>query len=94
MSVFTARAATAHARKYMIQLCKHWSHKFEVSYDDEKGRIALPAGPLALEADAEGLTLTLDAPEDQQERLQGVVADHLNRFAFREPFELAWSPAQ
>ena len=32
----------------------------------------------------QALTAALDAPEDVLERMQGVVADHLNRFAFRE----------
>jgi hypothetical protein len=86
----TARAATASGRRYMIQLCKHWGHKFEVSFDDEKGHIALPAGPLDMTADAEGLTLVLDVPEETLDRLEGVVTEHLNRFAFREPFALEW----
>ena len=29
-----ARVATEKAARYMIQLAKHWSHKFEVRYDD------------------------------------------------------------
>ncbi|WP_424340018.1 DUF2218 domain-containing protein, partial [Henriciella sp.] len=29
----TARVATSNASKYMTQLCKHWSHKFETMID-------------------------------------------------------------
>ena len=54
--ISTARATTESARRYMIQLCKHWGHKFEVVYDDTSGRIALPVGPLTMAADETGLT--------------------------------------
>lgn len=30
MPISTARFATAHAEKYLQQLCKHWSHRFSV----------------------------------------------------------------
>ena len=89
--ISTARAETASGRRYMIQLCKHWGHKFEVAFDDANGSVALPAGPLTLAADETGLTLTLDAPPESLDRMEGVVTEHLNRFAFREPFALAWS---
>ncbi len=89
--ISTARAETANGRRYMIQLCKHWGHKFEVAFDDTNGSIALPAGALTLAADETGLTLTLDASPEGLDRMEGVVTEHLNRFAFREPFDLAWS---
>ena len=44
-------------------------------------------------ADDAGLTLTLEVAESgQMERMQGVVIDHLKRFAFREDLgEVNWT---
>ena len=85
MTQLTAHVPTASASRYLQQLCKHWSHKFEVEFDAHKGRIALPFGPTDLVAgdDALDVTITLNDGGDPA-RAQQVVADHLNRFAFRE----------
>lgn len=85
MPVVTARVATPNASRYLQQLCKHWSHKFAVDFTPEAGTVALPPGPLTLAADADALVLTLDVADPAQvERMQGVVAEHVDRFAFRE----------
>lgn len=36
MLVSEARIPTASASKYLQQLCKHWSHKFQVEFTPEK----------------------------------------------------------
>lgn len=86
MSLTTARIATPNGSRYLQQLCKHWSHKFaETSFDAEAGRVPFDAErTLELRADPDGLDLALQAPGDQQVRMQGVVIEHLRRFAFRE----------
>lgn len=86
---------TAHASRYLQQLCKHWSHKFAVEFDETHGLIPLPLGIAVLDAGAEALTVTCTVPEDGDlARLQQVVADHLDRFAFREaPLPFAWQSA-
>ncbi len=87
----TAIVPTASASRYLQQLCKHWSHKFAVTFDPAQGEIALPMGTLTLAAGDMALTLccAVKAGGDL-ERMQQVVGDHLNRFAFREG-ELAFS---
>ena len=87
-----ARLNTDKAARYMIQLAKHWSHKFEVSYDDISALIPLPLGTCSMLADPEGLDITLEAVDlEALARLEDVVAEHLLRFAFREPAgRLAW----
>ena len=81
----TAIVPTESASRYLQQLCKHWSHKFAVTFDDYKGHIPLPLGSADLAADATALTIICEVPEGGDlARLQQVVADHLNRFAFRE----------
>lgn len=92
MPASTARVLTDHGRKYMTQLAKHWSHRFpELTYDENRADVPLPGGPLTIAADETGLTLTLSATDIAGlERMQGVVVEHLNRFAFRETLVYAW----
>ncbi|MFD1949352.1 DUF2218 domain-containing protein [Sphingomonas arantia] len=83
--VTTARVVTPNASRYLQQLCKHWSHRFEVSFTPEAGEVGLPAGPLTLVAEPDALVLRASVAEvEQVERVQAVVAEHLDRFAFRE----------
>jgi hypothetical protein len=93
MSVAVVRVPTAHASRYLQQLCKHWAHKFPVEFTPHDGRIEMSAGVLILDADAEGLGLRLTADPGDLERMEGVVAEHLKRFAFRETLTFDWKPA-
>ena len=88
----TATVPTTNASRYLQQLSKHWSHKFEVTFDAQSGVIALPMGALRMDAQAEALVVTLDpAPDADVERFKQVVADHLDRFAFKEaPLAFDW----
>lgn len=80
-----ATVPTDNAARYMTQLCKHWSHRFEVIFDDKAGRIALPLGSCTLTAGPAALDIVLDAADTEGlAKMEQVVADHLNRFAFRE----------
>ena len=90
----TAVATTPHASRYLQQLCKHWSHRFEVAFDPAHGRIDLGEGRVCeLSATPEALTATATAPEEGLEQLQQIIASHIQRFAHREP-DLAfdWRP--
>ncbi|TMV11622.1 DUF2218 domain-containing protein [Arenibacterium halophilum] len=89
----TARFETPNGAKYIVQLCKHFAHKVDVSYDETSGRAALPPGPATMQADAQGLTVTVTAEaDDGMTRARFIIEDHLKRFAFREDFErLTWS---
>ena len=90
--LLTANVPTAQGSRYLQQLCKHWSHKFETEFDAEKGVIAFPMGPIRLAAGADELTVTIEPNEDADaERFKQVVAEHLDRFAFREaPLRFDW----
>ncbi|GAB4065422.1 DUF2218 domain-containing protein [Ancylobacter sonchi] len=93
MPVSSAAVPTAHASRYLQQLCKHWAHKFEVSFTPEDGRIVLPENTIAtLHADDAALAVRLEAVDAPTlERMKGVVANHLDRFAFREaPLPFDW----
>jgi hypothetical protein len=93
MHISKATVRTAHASRYLQQLCKHWSHRFPVEFDPHKGKV--PFGDTAevtFEADDAALSMTLAvADAAEAERLQSVVADHLKRFAFREELDINWT---
>lgn len=94
MTTSKAIVPTANASRYLQQLCKHWSHKFEVTFDETHGTIPLPLGTCTLDAGPEALTVTCTVAEGGDiARMQQVVADHLDRFAFREaPLPFDWQP--
>jgi hypothetical protein len=77
---------TPNARRYMIQLCKHFGHRAPATYNDREGEIVFETGKVGLRAAPETLMLCTDAAElSGVERLERVIESHLKRFAFREP---------
>ncbi|MDO6415040.1 DUF2218 domain-containing protein [Sphingomonas sp. BIUV-7] len=100
-----ARVPTASASKYLQQLCKHWSHNLQVEFTPEHGTITFPRegragtfpgdGLVTFDAAPDTLIVRIDATTPEQlEALQGVLASHLDRFAFREaPLPFAWERA-
>ena len=91
MAEATARVPTAHASRYLQQLCKHWSYKFETEFDDAQGRINFGAAAVRFAAAPDVLAVTLMAGDsDGLDRMEGVVAEHLRRFAFREELAIDW----
>jgi len=93
MPIISARVPTANASKYIQQLCKHWSHRLEVDLSEQKGVVRFPDAVVTLEAWPDDLSVTIDTQEKEAvERMKGVVASHLDRFAFREaPLKFDWS---
>ena len=88
-----ASVRTDHASKYLMQLSKHWKHKFpELTFDANHAEIPLPPGPCTLDARDGVLDMTLKAETaENADRFERVVADHLKRFAFREQLDFKWS---
>jgi len=93
MPIAKTSVPTANAAKYMQQLCKHWSHRLEVDLSDQKGVVKFPAAVATFDPSAESLFVTIEGEKGEEvERLKGVVASHLDRFAFREaPLRFDWS---
>jgi hypothetical protein len=91
MALETARVPTANGARYLQQLCKHWSHKLDVQLSENEGIVRFPTAVATMKADSDALTVSVDAQDDETlQRMKGVVASHLDRFAFREaplPFE-------
>lgn len=86
-----ATVATDKASKYLVQLCKHFAHKVEVDYTETEGTVHFPPGICWMQADAAGLTMHCRA-EDLRGVLmmQGILDNHLPRFAWREELTIAW----
>ena len=102
MNQATARVPTANASRYLQQLCKHWQHNLEVSFTPERGTVIFPRdargadwpgdATVTFDAEADTLVVTIEASAaGQLEGLEGAVARHLDRFAFREaPLAFDW----
>ena len=104
MTSMIAKVPTAHASKYLQQLCKHWQHNLAVTFTPEHGTVTFPKDArgatwtsdalVTFDAGADALTVRIDASgADHLEAMKGVVARHLDRFAFREaPLPFDWHP--
>ncbi len=98
----TASVPTAHASKYLQQLCKHWQHNLAVEFAPDHGTVTFPKDArgadwpgdalVTFDAGADALAVRIDASvEGQLEGLKGAVTRHLDRFAFREaPLAFDW----
>jgi hypothetical protein len=93
MPIAKGSVPTVHSSKYMQQLCKHWNHKLEVELSEQRGVVKFPAAVATFEPGADVLQVTIEGEEGKAvERMKGVVASHLDRFAFREaPLRFDWA---
>ncbi len=83
---------TSKPSPYLKQLCRHFGHRLEVSFDDDRGQIAFPFGTGELERAGEGLLLRARAgSEEDLRRVEEVVGSHLARFGRRDGLEVSWS---
>lgn len=89
----TGTYATPNGSKYLQQLCKHFAHKAEVTFDTTSGQVALHSGPATLSADAAGLMVTVTAPDESGlPGAQFAIDKHLAIFAHREGFTaMTWA---
>jgi len=82
---------TLKASIYLQQIGKHFSHKFEVDFDSQAGRIEFPFGIAELNAEELGLNMIAKAETAESlDKMKHVLASHLERFAFREKLECNW----
>jgi hypothetical protein len=89
----TGTFSTPSASKYLVQMCKHFAHKIEVTYNDTNGSCAFPMGTATMHADAELLKVDIEVSDAEGlKQVKHVIDVHLERFAFREDFKtMHWS---
>jgi hypothetical protein len=102
MVVSTARVTTEHAATYLKRLCEHFAdpghrhsaQEFEVSFDDRQGLIDFaPVVRGTCRVDAQDDTLIAEAhgsDEAALERVERIVARHLERFGQQEDLAVEW----
>ena len=105
MALSTAVVQTESGSKYLQQLCKHWQHNLAVEFTPEHGTVTFPKDArgatwaddalVTFDAGTDALSVRIDASSDEHvEAMKGVVARHLDRFAFREaPLAFDWQAA-
>ncbi|PWE54819.1 DUF2218 domain-containing protein [Metarhizobium album] len=95
MIAATAMLPTESGGKYLVQLCKHFAHRIDVSYSDAWGECRFSCGTAVLRADGDGLHIRTTAPDEAQlAETKSVIESHLIRFAFREKLQsLDWVEA-
>jgi uncharacterized protein len=93
--ISTAEIETDNAGKYLVQLAKHWSHRFpDLTWNDTRAEIPFPTGNCVFTSKEKILTIVLTvSDEDAASRLESVMAEHLKRFAFRESLDIVWRRA-
>lgn len=93
MAVSVSIVKTGNSSRYLQQLCKHWSHKFAVEFDEKTGKVPFsPEADVKFEAENDSLRMTLHVADAANlERMQNVVSEHLKRFAFREELDVIWT---
>jgi hypothetical protein len=102
MNQSVANVPTANGSRYLQQLCKHWQHSLELEFTPERAMIHFPRDARGADWPADGLVFMTAKPDilevrieasnaDHLVALQGAVARHLDRFAFREaPLSFEW----
>jgi hypothetical protein len=91
MPVSTTSVTTENPGRIINRLCKHWGHKFPVSFDTEQGSIELPYGRCSLNSLAGALQIRLEGESGEQwDKFEQVVAAHVQRMSATETFTFDW----
>ena len=91
MPISRAEIATESGEKLLKRLCKHWAHKLEVEQQGSEGRVSFEDGSCLLRAEPDKLRVAIEAlDEEGLDRLEGVVASHLERMAGDEALQIVW----
>ena len=82
---------TNEASRLIKRLCKHFSHKVDVEFDESSGHVDFPMGSCNMKASDDTLTFDIQAdnPENLQ-KVQQVISSHADKFARDESLEWEW----
>ena len=91
MKISRAEVSTANGVSLLRKLCHHWSHEHTVEFDNTHGKITLPNAYVTLIPGPAALSVYLETKDEvDQDRMEGVVARHLQRFGFGEELTFHW----
>jgi hypothetical protein len=91
MATVMARFETAHASRYLEQLCRHFGRMLPTRWTPEKGSVRFVPGTASLEVRDGALMVECDADsEDQLAILVRLVEAHLEQLARSESVTLVW----
>ncbi|MGY0800074.1 DUF2218 domain-containing protein [Lysobacter sp. A286] len=77
--------------KLIGRLAKHWSHKLEVEHDDTGARIEFGNATCVLRVQGDSIAATIESADGAElEKLEPVVAEHLQRMARGEALSIQW----
>lgn len=93
MITATGTFSTENASKYLVQLCKHFAHKIDVTYTEDAGNCSFPMGTASMSATSDQLRVDVEVSDAEGlKQVKHVIDVHLERFAFREDFKnMDWS---
>ncbi|EJL30798.1 hypothetical protein PMI01_03021 [Caulobacter sp. AP07] len=86
-----ARIPTVNGSRYLQQLAKHWGHHFKVDFTPQRADIDFGDSNCRLDAEDDALIVKVTGAAEGFEGLETIVADHIQRFAHREPdLQIPW----
>lgn len=85
----TTQITTIEGKRISKRLVNHWKHKFEVSETETHSKIFMPTATVTLTPQQQHLDVLIENQQEDVERLEQVVIDHLNRMAQQE-FTAEW----
>lgn len=85
----TTQITTDEAKRISKRLLNHWKHKFEVAETESHSKIFMPTATVTLTPHEQSLDVMIENQQDDVQRLEHVVIDHLNRMAQQE-FIVEW----
>ena len=85
----TTLIQTTDAKRIAKRLTNHWKHKFEVIETEQDFKILLPTAVITLTPQPENLDVIIKSDDENHDRLEQVVLDHINRMAQQE-FKVIW----
>ena len=85
----TTQIETIEAKRISKRLVNHWKHKFEVSETELHSKIFMPTATVILTPKEQHLDVLIENQQEDVQRLEQVVIDHLNRMAQQE-FIVKW----
>jgi hypothetical protein len=105
MLIAEARVETEQPSRYLVQLCRHFNQEAEgkphpdvqaqIEWTDTHGVADFGFGRCTMQTDHGALMLRAEAPDDENlERVENLVAEHLERFGSRDDLSVTWSPPQ